>query len=328
MFCFPANFFSDAVAHMPGDGLPVVAPQASPDDGTNDNENETAKDNSAPAAAVSSDAKKWSKQNKKAPHSHPHPRRRAQPLQSFTTPGSTLEYPAPLMTPQYAVPEDPTVVKSAIKSRLKDIRVSAGDLGRHGAAVATSNSAAAGANAKAAASNPLTNSLRISEGLDHGHRHFSAMHWVYPGTFHPIGRAKAKAAPESASIFSKPGVASVSLSANGYDVDAMYRGAKIFMRDRVANGGAHTSWSSAWAACIFARLLDADAALSSLQKLLTRYASPNLLSLHPPLMKFPEECSTCFVEQPMTTNLPSGVDARAAENRGMVTGLDHKVRSI
>ncbi|HKL20182.1 MAG TPA: hypothetical protein VJ904_00160, partial [Tichowtungia sp.] len=51
---------------------------------------------------------------------------------------------------------------------------------------------------------------------------------------------------------------------------------------RLSKGGGHTGWSRAWIINVYARLLDGDAALHHVLKLLTQSTLPNLLDTHPP----------------------------------------------
>ncbi|MFH0796302.1 MAG: glycoside hydrolase family 95 protein [Candidatus Omnitrophota bacterium] len=57
---------------------------------------------------------------------------------------------------------------------------------------------------------------------------------------------------------------------------------EISLESRLAHGGGHTGWSSAWLACSFARLGKGFRALQSLHYLLSKFTTDTLLDLHPP----------------------------------------------
>jgi hypothetical protein len=160
-------------------------------------------------------------------------------------------------------------------------------------------------------SKPIKNNSNIDsiiEDVDAGHRHFSAMHWLYPGIFPPTDM-------QSGSTYSKE------------ITDETIEAGKKYMVVKSLNNGGHTSWSAAWEACIYARLRESDNALKSLIKLLKKYSSPNLLSLHPPLAKRSTTgCSTCFEEHPLAKRRESGVDAVPIKGRGLSTIDDYKVK--
>ena len=152
--------------------------------------------------------------------------------------------------------------------------------------------------------------------MDPGHRHFSAVHWLYPGLFH----------------LTESFISSSILQGN---IDIIYinitdinmklicnKGAEVYMQSRIKNLGGHTGWSAAWASCLWARLRDADAALESASKILERYSTKNLLSLHPPLTPTsPQECVTCFTED---QNAAGAVDFIDPMTRGMQSAGGHK----
>jgi alpha-L-fucosidase 2 len=62
----------------------------------------------------------------------------------------------------------------------------------------------------------------------------------------------------------------------------LFRAARKSLELRLANFGGHTGWSRAWTACCFARLGEGDRAFEHLQALITDFATPSLLDLHPP----------------------------------------------
>lgn len=136
-------------------------------------------------------------------------------------------------------------------------------------AITVADGAAADSNTDGAAAQAVTSALPIvSETLDIGHRHFSGMHWVYPNTFTPF-----KESP------------------------ALYRAAVNTMAAKSDNGGGHTGWSAVWEASLWARLRRPEQAFGALNKFVTKFLSPNLQSMHPPLVgKSEVDCGTCFGE--------------------------------
>ncbi|MFJ4189298.1 glycosyl hydrolase family 95 catalytic domain-containing protein [Kitasatospora sp. NPDC089509] len=88
---------------------------------------------------------------------------------------------------------------------------------------------------------------------DPGHRHFSHLHGLHPGSAIDPLTAPALVAP-----------------------------ARLALERRLAHGGGSTGWSAAWAAALAARLGDGDLAHRALRSLLTDYTAPNLFGLHPP----------------------------------------------
>jgi hypothetical protein len=161
----------------------------------------------------------------------------------------------------------------------------------------------------------------ISEdAVDIGHRHYSAMQWLYPGYFQP--RQKSDTSSGAASAWSQA--------------------ATRFMARKAANNGGHTSWSAAWEANIFARLGDGDGSLKSMERMLKKFSAANMLSLHPALVgkpagknvgeasnsdapiSFDNECDTCFEESPVSVTRSSAATTPAQSNRGMITAADDK----
>jgi len=93
---------------------------------------------------------------------------------------------------------------------------------------------------------------RDFEEQEPGHRHMSHMYGLYPGsaiTFHR-----------------RPD---------------LWKAARVSLERRLANGGAYTGWSRAWAIAFWARLLDGDKAHESLVMLLKHSTGPNLFDTHP-----------------------------------------------
>lgn len=110
----------------------------------------------------------------------------------------------------------------------------------------------------------------ISEEFDLSHRHFSGMHWLYPGTFLPEHVSSKK----------------------------LYKAAENTVLGKIAGGGGHTGWSAAWEANLWSRLRKPDRVWNALQKLLLKYSTKNLMKLHPPLSGVYQsyQCATCFYE--------------------------------
>jgi alpha-L-fucosidase 2 len=85
-----------------------------------------------------------------------------------------------------------------------------------------------------------------------GQRHMSHMYPLYPGN-----QISPRRTPELA------------------------RAARISLERRLANGGAYTGWSRAWAIAFWARLLDGDRAWESLSMLMQHSTNINLFDTHP-----------------------------------------------
>jgi len=142
----------------------------------------------------------------------------------------------------------------------------------------------------------------LNEEIDRGHRHFSAFHFIYPSAFAIDG-------PEW----------------NVYKAAAI----KTLQLKMKANG-AHTSWSSTWAASLWARLHKPHEVEVEIDKLFRRYTLNNLYSLHPPLAELTKVkgCETCFHEVAINDNDENGKVRRstAAAERGLVTQDNSKVQ--
>lgn len=111
----------------------------------------------------------------------------------------------------------------------------------------------------------------FSEDLDVGHRHFSGLHWVYPNTF--------------------------AASPDPQYQQTLYTAARNTLYAKRTNGGGHTGWSAVWEATLWARLQKPEEAFNALQRFVTTFTAPNLLSLHPPIdPRGSVECGTCFGE--------------------------------
>ena len=85
-----------------------------------------------------------------------------------------------------------------------------------------------------------------------GQRHMSHMYPLYPGN-----QISPRRTPELA------------------------RAARISLERRLANGGAYTGWSRAWAIAFWTRLLDGDKAWESLSMLMQHSTNVNLFDTHP-----------------------------------------------
>lgn len=132
----------------------------------------------------------------------------------------------------------------------------------------------------------------IDEYLDVGHRHFSGMHWLFPNNFHVQDKAL---------------------------LDIQMAAGRETMTAKRNNNGGHTSWSSAWEACLWARLRNGDETMRSLRRILGEFSAPNMLSLHPALMRSSDpRCDTCFTS---TSVGSSGASIEPDAARGM-TSID------
>ena len=118
-------------------------------------------------------------------------------------------------------------------------------------------------------------SEEADETIDVGHRHFSSMHWLYPGLGLPGGREKPR----------------------GLDAGLNEAAVKTLTAKR-KDGGGHSSWSSSWEACLWARLGRGDDALRALDRILQTYSTPHYMSLHPKLLpRGAKHCLTCYRER-------------------------------
>ncbi len=94
--------------------------------------------------------------------------------------------------------------------------------------------------------------IKEYEEAEPGHRHFSHLFALHPGT---------QITPERPEL---------------------YAAARRTLERRLAHGGGHTGWSRAWLINFYARLLDGDEAYRHLKLLLQRSTLPNLFDDHPP----------------------------------------------
>ena len=94
---------------------------------------------------------------------------------------------------------------------------------------------------------------REFEEVEPGHRHISHLFGLFPGE---------QIAPDRTPDLFQAAVRSLEL--------------------RLESMGGHTGWSRAWTACCFARAGHGNEAFEHVGKLITDFASPSLLDLHPP----------------------------------------------
>lgn len=88
---------------------------------------------------------------------------------------------------------------------------------------------------------------------DQGHRHFSHLYGLYPGS-----------------------------AIDPDETPTLAAAAAVSLRRRLSAGSGSTGWSRAWAICLWARLGDGEAAADSIDVLLRDALDVNLFDLHPP----------------------------------------------
>ena len=89
--------------------------------------------------------------------------------------------------------------------------------------------------------------------VEPGHRHLSHLYGLYPSDlFNPSERP------------------------------VQYTAAEKSLEYRLAQGGAHTGWSRAWTACLYARLGKGEKVWEHLNASIKEFATVTLLDLHPP----------------------------------------------
>ena len=122
----------------------------------------------------------------------------------------------------------------------------------------------------------ITGSLFVDETGDVGHRHYSSMHWLYPGLFLPSKHMK------------------------GFDnfVD-YYTAAKKTLDEKKKHRGGHTGWSASWEASLYARIGSSNDVWVSLDRIMKQYVTTKYFGLHPPLFPFKTGCDTCYKERDM-----------------------------
>jgi hypothetical protein len=130
-------------------------------------------------------------------------------------------------------------------------------------------------------SSPLSPLIQLDESLDPGHRHFSSLHWFYPGVFHPH---------LTSSLFSAT--------------------LKTLSYKTIQSNGGHTGWSAAWETCLWSRLRKPNETINAMKKLIQNYFSRNLFGLHPKLAPSHQNCVTCYGPHPSPGD---------TNRRGMIT---------
>jgi len=162
----------------------------------------------------------------------------------------------------------------------------------------------------------------ISEDVDPGHRHFSSMHWLYPGLFLPHVEGAVYALTMDFCPISRSHAEVILCvfdpgNMTKYDspsASAIYEAAFKSVKKKVDSGSGHTAWSAAWLSCLWARLGVGDSAWQPLAKMIDRYSSPNLMSLHPPMSAGSTTIPTIFNEERNSPNRRV-----AASSRGLKT---------
>jgi hypothetical protein len=153
-------------------------------------------------------------------------------------------------------------------------------------------------------SNNKNNNYAVAdENIDLSHRHWSGMHWLYPGTFHPKIFS-------SSSNFGKQESESTTLK--------LYQAALSTMKAKTDAGGGHTGWSACWQSLLWSRLNKANEAWEALVKVIDMYTTPRLMGLHPELVaiknKILKKCETCFHEK-NSKNVRASSDGRYKKGR-------------
>lgn len=155
----------------------------------------------------------------------------------------------------------------------------------------------------------------VSESFDRSHRHFSGLHWLFPGHQLPSNSGS----KEDKSFLRKI----------SKDRKNIYCAAEKTLKSKIDSGGGHTGWSAAWESCLWARLRRSDRVWDTLTKIASKYTSSNMLGLHPPLRdKFgdSEQCATCFHDETVKDSSYTRIDTPPAGDRSMSLADDSKVR--
>lgn len=137
------------------------------------------------------------------------------------------------------------------------------------------------------------------DSAERGHRHFSPLYGVYPGTTVTKG-------------------------------DETFEAARKLFYDRLSHSRPGIGWSAAWAMCLAARFSDKQTAEKTLKNFLSRSILPNLFGFHPPRY-FQIDANLGFVaginemlvtsDKGVLTFLPALPDAL---NAGKIRGLKHR----
>ena len=171
------------------------------------------------------------------------------------------------------------------------------------------------------------NSSSTSLSFDPGHRHFSSMHWLYPGLFQPSPINSTEKSTSISLGITNPTYSQATAVGTALNT-RIYEASHELMLAKAKGNGGHTSWSSAWESCLWSRLYVSATALRSLLRILQRFTAPNMLSLHPllvPMGEYPQ-CSTCFREVDVSKRRASGVLVSGDRTRrGFFTSDNDKV---
>lgn len=117
---------------------------------------------------------------------------------------------------------------------------------------------------------------RVLQPMDPGHRHFSGLQWLFPGSLLPLIREKER----------------------NYVIPELLEAARRTLEIKNSFDAGHTGWSSIWEASLWARVGKKEESLKAMKTYLSLFSAPNLLSLHPPLNKNSGICLTCFSIEP------------------------------
>lgn len=136
---------------------------------------------------------------------------------------------------------------------------------------------------------PSWQAHKDAEMFDQGHRHFSSLHWLYPGTFIP------------------------NTSTQTTSTSPLFQAAEKTLVSKIAAGGGHTGWSSMWEACLWARLRKGSQTGRALNRALSKYfTTEGLMGLHPKLIPTTAGCGTCFTQP---KQFPQGKSAAGMATR-------------
>ena len=139
----------------------------------------------------------------------------------------------------------------------------------------------------------------VTEDMDRGHRHWSSMIWLYPGTFLP-----------------------------GDSNNKLSKAAEATIEMKYKEGSGHTGWSLGWLSTLQARIRQGIMSWNSLNLLLKKYTAGNGMTMHPPLIGINNrktnqaQCSTCFHD--IHSSIPSSLFEPKIKDRGLETSRDDK----
>lgn len=147
----------------------------------------------------------------------------------------------------------------------------------------------------------------VAQALDLSHRHWSSLHWLYPGTFLPFSMAKIKVGDN-----------------NFKEKSRLFKATHNTILMKARAGGGHTGWSAVWGAALFARLADGEGAFRLLSRTLQLYTAPNLLGLHPALASREiKKCETCFFDPNINFNKAKEDFFTSGSNESMMDPFLH-----